>query len=767
MIALLMKVTVVVAVGLSIATFVRRLGSEQRHLVLLATIVTALMLPLGIALSPRWSPPILPARQSGPATPYFSSTAPRPPEAALTFAPAARPVASRENTGSLGRANVDRRVSIVPILWALGALAVLAWIVAGHLRIALITRRAWVANAKDWTTLLDSERAKAGIERRVRLFITPEVSTPLTWGIGKAVVLLPEDALDWPASHRSVVLRHELAHVARRDTLAQLVAGVTCAVYWFHPLVWLTARRLRAECERACDDRVLSSGTTAADYALHLLLVARTANTLGTPGFVALAMARSSRLEGRVRAILDSTRRRSTLTRRAHWSAGILSILAVFSISAFRPVARLAPATLRLQPLVVTAAVPERLNLITAVANARPIALDTTIERSVPARLGGKLTIRLIPSGGNVTIRGWGESRIEVRGKLGGRNGPETQVSLTEVAGGAELLATYPGKEGNTSFSNAFDIRVPRRYDVDIKSAGGMITITDVQGTFSGSTGGGDIRVTRAKGTMHLGTGGGEVTVSNSDLHGMVSTGGGRVNFEGVAGGLVGSSGSEDVLESDAEAIGGESVADIPRDKSTTSTTTSATTSTSTVTDGDPDAAAHFVQGGIQRYRSGGPIVLDSAPNGARVTTGGGEIRIGRSAGDVFARTGGGRISIGPAAGSVVASTGAGDIVVTFEGGGAHSADITSGHGAAHLTLPSDISATLILESAYTNNLGHKTRIESDYPLTTTETEDWDASVGTPRRYVRSRIVLGKGDGVIRVRVVNGNVVVRRAATNG
>jgi hypothetical protein len=79
------------------------------------------------------------------------------------------------------------------------------------------------------------------------------------------------------------------------------------------------------------------------------------------------------------------------------------------------------------------------------------------------------------------------------------------------------------------------------------------------------------------------------------------------------------------------------------------------------------------------------------------------------------------------------------------------------------LTLPTDISATLILESAYTNNLGHKTRIESDFPLTTTETEDWDASVGTPRRYVRSRVVLGKGGGVIRVRMVNGNVVVRRA----
>ena len=748
MIALLMKVTVVVALGLSIATLVRGLSSEQRHLVLLATIVTAFLLPLGTAVSPRWSPPILPARASTTIPPVSPAVARA--KATPRSAPAVRTVGSqRDNPASLGRTNVGRRVGIVPLAWALGALAVLAWIAVGHLRIALVTRRAWAANSKEWMSLLEYERVQAGVDGHVQLFITPEVSTPLTWGIGQAVVLLPEDALDWPASHRSVVLRHELAHVARRDTLAQLVAGVTCAVYWFHPLVWLTARRLRAECERACDDRVLSSGTTGADYASHLLLVARTANTLGTPGFVALAMARSSRLEGRVRAILDATRRRSTLTHRARWSAAIVSVLAVLTVSAFRPVARPAPAASRLQPFVVAAA-PD---LVTPVANARATSLDTTFERSVAASPGGKLTIRLIPSGGNVTILGWDESRIEVRSKLGGRNGPETQVSLKEVAGGAELVATYPGKERQTSFSNTFDIRVPRRYDIDIKSAGGLITITDVRGTFSGSTGGGDIKVTRAKGTMNLGTGGGEVTVANSDLHGTVTTGGGHVSFEGVAGGLVGSSGSEDVSESDAEATDSESVTNISGDKSTTTY----------LTDDDPKATARFGKGGIQRYRSGGAVVLDSAPNGARVTTGGGEIRIGQSAGEVFAKTGGGRISIGPAAGSVVASTGAGDISVRFVGAGAHSADLASGNGEAVLTLPADISATLILESAYTNNLGHKTRIVSDFPLTTTETEDWDASVGTPRRYVRSRVVLGKGEGVIRVRMVNGNVVVRRA----
>jgi hypothetical protein len=98
-----------------------------------------------------------------------------------------------------------------------------------------------------------------------------------------------------------------------------------------------------------------------------------------------------------------------------------------------------------------------------------------------------------------------------------------------------------------------------------------------------------------------------------------------------------------------------------------------------------------------------------------------------------------------------------------LEGANAHSVDVTSGKGEVVLLLPRDINATLELESAYTDNLGHKTHIESDWPLTPTETSDWDASHGTPRRYVRVRQNLGRGGAVIRVRTVNGNVVLKRA----
>ena len=115
-----------------------------------------------------------------------------------------------------------------------------------------------------------------------------------------------------------MVLLHELAHVKRRDCLTHLVAQIACAAYWFNPLAWMAARRLRTERERACDDLVLASGTRGSDYADQLLDIARVMRAGRFPAVLAgasLAMAQRSQLEGRLMAILDPSVPRRGLTR--------------------------------------------------------------------------------------------------------------------------------------------------------------------------------------------------------------------------------------------------------------------------------------------------------------------------------------------------------------------------------------------------------------------------------------------------------------------
>src|SRR5204863_5436335 len=122
---------------------------------------------------------------------------------------------------------------------------------------------------------------------------------------------------------------HGLAPVRRHELVGHTLGRLACAVYWFHPLVWTAAKRLRAESERACDDLALACGARATDYAEHLLDIVTSVKRDATPS-VALAMARRKEFEGRMLAILDPDLRHSSPSRKQ--SAALIGSLALISI---------------------------------------------------------------------------------------------------------------------------------------------------------------------------------------------------------------------------------------------------------------------------------------------------------------------------------------------------------------------------------------------------------------------------------------------------
>ncbi|GAB5518252.1 MAG: hypothetical protein RhofKO_05030 [Rhodothermales bacterium] len=72
--------------------------------------------------------------------------------------------------------------------------------------------------------------------------------------------MLPIEADTWSQERRRCVLLQELAHVKRYDCVSQSFAQMACAFNWYNPLVWLAARHMRIEREKACDDFVLRGG---------------------------------------------------------------------------------------------------------------------------------------------------------------------------------------------------------------------------------------------------------------------------------------------------------------------------------------------------------------------------------------------------------------------------------------------------------------------------------------------------------------------------
>jgi len=147
------------------------------------------------------------------------------------------------------------------------------------------------------------------------------VRVPLTVGIVRPRVLLPADWPSWSAEMLASVLRHEQAHIDRRDLWVALLAEINRCVYWFHPLAWFLRKRVAALAEQSCDDSVISATGDRSEYAGHLLNIAsrmRGATQRAVP--LGVSMARTSQVESRIDAILDAKR---PLARRLGWRRAV------------------------------------------------------------------------------------------------------------------------------------------------------------------------------------------------------------------------------------------------------------------------------------------------------------------------------------------------------------------------------------------------------------------------------------------------------------
>jgi len=204
------------------------------------------------------------------------------------------------------------------VLWLAGCLAQLAYVAMGFASLHWLGRRSSRITGGNWASLLAELREHLHLRWRVELLGNSGRTMPMTWGLWTVRVLLPEDSADWSAEQRKAVLLHELAHAKRWDCLTQLVAQATCGIYWFNPLVWFAWKRMQSERERACDDLVLSAGAKASAYAEQLLQVAAEMPAVRWAA-AAIAIARPSKLEGRLLGALRFSRLCWSLPSQCRW----------------------------------------------------------------------------------------------------------------------------------------------------------------------------------------------------------------------------------------------------------------------------------------------------------------------------------------------------------------------------------------------------------------------------------------------------------------
>jgi beta-lactamase regulating signal transducer with metallopeptidase domain len=316
----MLKSFVVLTLAGALCLFWRRASAATRHLIWFWAVISLPCLPLFSSIVPSWHRPLWSVSTGLDAGNQVSLTLELVPPAGAgssvgqTPASAVGTGTSRADSVQYGRTqgiatHVGRSWLVVALLTWLGGLVLnLVFMAVGQLRLESICRKAQLLWNGQWTLLLGEACETLRLSRTVTLLQSLESVMPLTWGGWRPFVLLPAEADQWPVERRRVVLLHELAHVKRWDCLTQMITRIICAFYWFNPLVWLAARRMCVERERACDDLVLTGGWKASDYASHLVEIARLFHRV--PQVAAIAMARPSQLGKRVEAIVDAKRNR-------------------------------------------------------------------------------------------------------------------------------------------------------------------------------------------------------------------------------------------------------------------------------------------------------------------------------------------------------------------------------------------------------------------------------------------------------------------------
>ncbi len=306
--SILIKATIVAALGLLAAWTTRRNRASVRHALLAAAFAVLLLVPVASI----FEPPILIALP-GQAQKIVPAV-----KGAIHGAPAIAAVPAHELTPPAKSISLS---AVLLAVWIGGAVLFLVPVVTGIWQVRKLRQ-----------TALPWREGQALVEG-VEVLLHESLAGPIACGVWRPAIVFSSDAPTWNAEDLQRAMVHELEHVRRFDWLSQCVARAICALYWFHPLVWIARDRLALEAERSCDDAVLRSSEPTA-YADQLVeLAERLSAAARTP---LLTMANRADLAVRVGAVLDNRQSRGRAGMHSIVLACVAAVALVLTISPLR-----------------------------------------------------------------------------------------------------------------------------------------------------------------------------------------------------------------------------------------------------------------------------------------------------------------------------------------------------------------------------------------------------------------------------------------------
>jgi beta-lactamase regulating signal transducer with metallopeptidase domain len=225
---------------------------------------------------------------------------------------------------AVSRSGIDWTTWLAP-LWAAGVMLMSMRLAVGWLGTRRLVRLAGPPLPAPWPEVARALAGKMRVKAAFRLLESARVSGPALIGWLRPAILVPAGALcGLSAEQLEAVLAHELAHLARRDALVNLVESVAEVLLFYHPAAWWISSRIRRERERCCDDLAVAVCGSARLYAEALLRLEE-----ARPARRALVFAaRDGDLVSRIRRLLQPRAGECP-----EWRAALASLAGLFVVA--------------------------------------------------------------------------------------------------------------------------------------------------------------------------------------------------------------------------------------------------------------------------------------------------------------------------------------------------------------------------------------------------------------------------------------------------
>lgn len=211
-------------------------------------------------------------------------------------------------------------------VWAAGAgltlacLLLWAWLARRQIRRAVPLKDPFCRQIVD----------RQGLRRPVDLLCCDRIRTPLTCGLLRPKILLPQQTDLTDRQGLVCALTHELAHIRRLDALRKGLIRAALCLHWFNPLVWMLVCLSDRDFEQACDEKALSAlgEEQKGAYARALLRLAEQ-NCRPGPLHSGFGLTGQTGLEERIGSIMNYQK----ISRRTALAAA-LALVAAVTVSA-------------------------------------------------------------------------------------------------------------------------------------------------------------------------------------------------------------------------------------------------------------------------------------------------------------------------------------------------------------------------------------------------------------------------------------------------